>query len=198
MGDVVNALILVATVVAIWFGPLKAVEAATKKEELRDATRRKREIFAALMRTRRTYMNPDHVAALNLVQLEFLNFENVLQAYKDYIKNLSEPVPAPGPALDALVLRRQDLFFDLLHEIAKTVDCNIDKRDLERLAYVPQGWVNDETEVRLFRRALIELLHGQRPLPIVPFQPTPMPPPTPLPPQPQTPFNPYPPPPGSV
>lgn len=170
IGEVLSALILVVTILAIYFGPLKAVEAATKKEETRDKDRRKREIFAALMRTRKTYMHPDHVAALNLIQLEFFDFEKVIRAYRDYIHNLGEPVPPAGPHLQAFLERRQDLFFDLLHEIAQTVGCNIDKRDLERLAYVPIGWANDENEIRVFRRAMIEVLHGVRPLPVAPYQ----------------------------
>lgn len=185
ISDVLNALILFATIFAIYLGPIRAVEAARKKEDIRDAARRKREIFAALMRTRRIYMHPDHVGALNLIQLEFIASDKVIRAYRDYIANLSETVPNPGPPLDAFQRRRGDLFFDLLHEIAKTVGCDIDKRDLERLAYVPTGWETDEGEMRIFRLAVIELLHGRRALPVAPFQPQPA-------------VNPFPPPPGAT
>lgn len=168
--DVINSAILLATIAAIIFGPIKAVAIGRKNDELRDAYRRKRDIFAALMRTRNAGLTPDHVWALNLIQVEFAECESVVRAYRDYIANLSEFLPDPGPAFDTFTRKRRDLFFDLLHEIAKVVGFNLDKRDLERAAYYPVGWENDEAELRQFRRAMLELLHGKRPLPVAPFE----------------------------
>jgi hypothetical protein len=183
LSDVINFLILVATIVAIYFGPIKAVEISRRNDEIREAARRKREIFAPLMRTRRAAMTADHVWALNLIQLEFATNDAVVRAHKEYIANLYEVAPEPGPALDAFIQRRTDRFFDLLHEIAKAVGCNADKRDLERAGYVPSGWFNEQSEISIFRSAMIDLLHGRRPLPVAPFQP-------------QGAANPFPPPPG--
>jgi Family of unknown function (DUF6680) len=184
LSDVVNMLILLATIFAIYFGPIRAVEISRRNDEVREAARRKREIFAALMRTRRALISPDRVWALNLIQVEFFDHERVIRAYTDFIAMLNEVAPDPGPALENFLRRRNDAFFDLLHEIAKVVGYSLDKRDLERGSYMPQGWVGEEDEVRLFRRAIIDLLHGVRPLPIAPFQ------------GPGTPPNPFPPPPG--
>src|SRR5688572_28732942 len=88
--DVVNALILMATIVAIIYGPIKAVEITRRLDREREALGRKRHVLATLMRTRRTSMHPDHVGALNLVQLEFHETPKVLAAYRAYIANLSE------------------------------------------------------------------------------------------------------------
>ena len=130
VSDVVNSLILVATIFAIYFGPIKAVEISRRNDEFREAARRRREIFAALMRTRRAYITPDHVWALNLIQLEFATHDAVLRAHRDYIANLNEvPPQAGGAALDAFTQRRNDRFFDLLQSIAKAVGCSVDKRD---------------------------------------------------------------------
>src|SRR5438552_3620614 len=132
ISDIISFLILIATIFAIYFGPIKAVEISRRNDEFREAARRRREIFAALMRTRRAAITPDHVWALNLIQLEFAAHAAVLQAHRNYIANLNEVVPQSGPALDVFIQRRTDLFFDLLHEIAKAVGCSADKRDLER------------------------------------------------------------------
>ena len=67
------------------------------------------------MRTRKTNMNTEHVGALNQIQLEFYNHPPVITAYRNYIANLSETVPAAGNDLDNFMKRRSDLFFDLLH-----------------------------------------------------------------------------------
>ncbi len=184
VGDVISAIILIATIFAIYFGPIRAVEVARKNDEHREAARRRRKIFAAMMRTRRIYVHPDHVWALNTIQLEFAHHPEVLRAHRAYIENLYEAAPGAGPALVTFLERRNDRFFELLHEVAKAVGCAIDKRDLERTAYMPEGWANDEDEMRFFRRSMIELLHGRRPLVVAPFQP-----PT---------ASPYPPPPSNV
>lgn len=173
LADCINFLILVATIIAIVYGPIKAVEITRKKDIERDADARKRLILSTLMRTRKMVMNADHVGALNQVQLEFFNHVDVLVAYKAYIANLSETVPAPGNALDNFLARRSDLFFDLLHTIAKASGVTIDRHELDRLAYVPFGWQTEQNEIQAFRTAMLALLNGQRTLLIAPGQPTP-------------------------
>jgi hypothetical protein len=162
--DCINFLILIATIVAIVYGPIKAVEITRRKDLERDAEARKRLILSALMRTRKMVMNPDHVGALNQVQLEFFNYANVLQTYRAYIANLSETVPPPGNALDNFLARRNDLFFDLLHTIAQASGVTIDRHELDRLAYVPFGWQTEQNEVQAFRTGMLAILNGQRPL----------------------------------
>jgi hypothetical protein len=185
ISDCISFAILLATIFAIYFGPIRAVEVSRRNDLRREAARRQRDIFAALMRTRAVVINPDQVWSLNLIQLEFYGYEQVQTAYKSYIANLSETIPAPGPPLDAFNQKRRDLFFDLLHELATAIGLKFDKRDLERAAYVPSGWVTQEDEIRLFRRLMIELLNGQRAVPVAPFQASGA-------------ANPYPPPPGTT
>ncbi|MET4479631.1 DUF6680 family protein [Bradyrhizobium sp. F1.13.3] len=173
LADCINFLILFATIVAIVYGPIKAVEITRKKDLERDADARKRVILSALMRTRKMVMNADHVGALNQVQLEFFDHADVLQAYKAYMGNLSEAVPAPGNQLDNFLARRTDLFFDLLHTIAKATGVTIDRHELDRLAYVPFGWQTEQNELQAFRTAMLALLNGQRTLLIAQGQPQP-------------------------
>ncbi len=184
--DVIGFAILIVTVVAIIVGPILAVWVSMSREDSRAASDRRQKIFADLMRTRLMYISPIHVDALNSVQVEFADNNAVIGAHKKYIEILNGPFPEPGPMLDSFLLRRTDLFYDLVHEIARVQGYALDKRDLERLAYVPVVWSNDENELRIFRRAMIELLHGNRALPVAAFQPA----------QDQNPSrNPYPPPP---
>jgi hypothetical protein len=123
------------------------------------------------MRTRKMAMNADHVGALNQVQLQFFNHADVILAYKAYIANLSDTVPAPGNALDNFLARRSDLFFDLLHTIAKASEVTIDRHELDRLSYVPFGWQTEQNEIQAFRTAMLALLNGQRTLLVAQGQP---------------------------
>ena len=180
----INALILVCTIVAIIYGPIKAVEITRKRDLERDAELRKRLILSTLMRTRKMVVHPDHVGALNQIQLEFFSHPAVIAAYRSYIANLSETVPAPGNDLQNFLARRNDLFFDLLHSIAVASGVPLDRHELDRLSYVPFGWQNDENEIRVFRSSLIEVLQGRKPLHVTNAPPTV-----------QAPNNPFPPPP---
>jgi hypothetical protein len=171
IADVINAAILIATIVAIVYGPLRAVQITRKKDLERDADARKRAILAALMRTRKMTMHPDHVGALNQVQLEFFNFAQVVDTYRAYIANLSETIPQPGNDLNNFLTRRNDRFFDLLHQIAIASGVTIDRHELDRLAYVPFGWQTEQEEIRIFRTSLIEVLQGRKALAITPVPP---------------------------
>ena len=164
LADCINFLILIATVAAIIYGPIRAVEITRKKDLERDADARKRLILAALMRTRKMVIHPDHVGALNQVQLEFFNHPEVLVSYRAYIANLSETVPPPGNDLQNFLTRRNDLFFDLLYQIATASGVTVDRHELDRLAYVPFGWQSEQEELRAFRTAMLAVLQGQKPL----------------------------------
>jgi hypothetical protein len=174
IAEKITVVILLVTIFAIVAGPIWAVRIAGSIEKKREFSRRKYNILAALMRTRKTYMHADHVWALNLVQLEFSENDKVISAHKAYIANLAEAVPDPGNDLDNLVSRRRDQFFDLLYEITKVVGITADKSDLARLAYVPYGWETEAEELRSFRQSMLEVLQGRRPLPITTFNPTPI------------------------
>ncbi|MGX4804848.1 DUF6680 family protein [Bradyrhizobium guangdongense] len=110
LADCINFGILIATIAAIIYGPIRAVEITRQKDIERDAEARKRLILSALMRTRKMTMHPDHVGALNQVQLEFFASPPVIAAFRGYVANLSEAVPAPGNDLNNFLTRRSDLF----------------------------------------------------------------------------------------
>ncbi len=168
LADCINFAILLVTIAAIVYGPIKAVEITRRKDLERDAESRKRQILATLMRTRKMTVHPDHVSALNQVQLEFFNHPTVIDAYRGYIANLSQTVPPPGNDLHNFLTRRNDRFFDLLHAIAVASGVALDRHELDRLAYVPIGWQTDQDELRAFRAAVLAVLQGQKPLFIAP------------------------------
>jgi hypothetical protein len=171
--DYLNLAILVATVVAIIYGPIVAVRITLKAEDQREKTRRKYQTFYALMRTRRVTLSPEHVAALNTIQTEFHDDEKVIVAYKKYIENLSGP-PLPSGSNEETSRRfmevRTDVFNEMMFEIGKSLGFNFDKRDLAKYSYTPQGWVDIETEQTALRQLALELLQGKRGLPVSPFQ----------------------------
>lgn len=173
--------ILIITAIAVYFGPIRAVQVARQDEATAAANRNKAEIYASLMKTRQFQLDREHVLALNLVQVYFHDEPAVLAAYKAYIRLLAREY-TPNVA-DASVLReRADAFIDLVYEIARVLGRQHDRKELMDLAYSPQGWSDDEIAARGLRKLMVELLENRRALtvqpathPVIaaPFPPTP-------------------------
>ena len=179
--DLVNVLILIVTAWAVYYGPIRAVRVARQEETKAAKIREKSEIFATLMKTRRFQLDPEHVAALNLIQVYFGDVPAVLAAYKAYIRLLSRKA-IPGVADESLWKERDDAFIDLVFEIARALGYPQDKKEIEQLAYSPEGWANDNATIRKLHSLLVELFEQKRALPITPvvrpsdFNPFPPPP----------------------
>jgi hypothetical protein len=166
--DLINTLILIATIFAIYYGPIRAVKIAKENGDKEERLKRKYSIFSNLMKTRRVILDPLHVASLNLVELEFYEDNSAIAAYRAYIEYLNKSIPtnATTEQTDRFFGDRDDLLFDLIHAIGRNLGYSYDKRDLRKFSYSPQGWQNLETEQQSFRRLMLELLNGQRGLPI--------------------------------
>jgi len=171
--DWLNVAILIATIIAIIVGPIVAVKITVNSEERREKLRRKYQTFYALMRTRRVTLSSEHVSALNTIQTEFHDDVKVIEAYKKYIENLSLPASPPEQITQKFMEDRRDVFNEMMFEIGRSLGFHFDKRDLAKYSYTPQGWVDTEAEQNAVRKLALELLLGQRGLPVSPFQPNP-------------------------
>jgi len=160
----------VATLAAIVLGPILAVVITRALDNRNEAKRRKFDLFKDLMQTRGIRLDPVHVAALNIVELEFYDKVEVRSAFQKYIEHLSSPEPnGTKEDLDRYYDQRSDLFMELVYEIGIIVGYRFDKRELERRSYVPRGWNDDQAIQRKNTFMLNQLLEGQRPLRISNF-----------------------------
>ena len=65
--DWINFAILVATIFAIVYGPIKAVKITRELDDKRAKEQRRLDLFRTLMRTRQVQLDAEHVYSLNLV-----------------------------------------------------------------------------------------------------------------------------------
>ena len=180
-----NAVAL-ATISAILLGPLFAILVARYLDRLRADKARKLAIFRTLMLTRGLPRDREHVGALNLVEVEFIDHQDVVDAWKAYLDNLGEALLPIEQKVryDTTTRKRDALLTKLIDTIAKTLNIKVAQLDILDGNYVPPDWIDDDWEQRLVRRGLINVLYGRTAIPIQPHQPK----------QEQ---NPYPPPPDS-
>ncbi|WP_417488995.1 DUF6680 family protein [Maricaulis sp.] len=177
----VNTALLVLTLFAIIVGPIAAVLVSRSGEQRRQKAEARLEVFRALMKTRSVRMNADHVWALNLIELEFYQFDDVIKKYRAYIRHLNSPTPEEADQQERYFSERSDLYSDLLQAVGMALGYHFDKRDLDRSGYAPVGWLNDEDLQRNNARLINEMLLGRRAIPIAhlsapidsPFPPAP-------------------------
>lgn len=179
-GFALNDLALgIAVVIATLVGPVLAVLVTRHGDESRRVRERRLGIFRSLMASRRALLSTDKVAALNLVEIEFYGIKPVEDAQREVMAHLNlKPLPADWSD------RHRKLLTKLLSEIAKVLGYELQQLDVLEGGYYPQGLVDIELEQQEVRRALIQVLSGNRPLIVGPAGPTP---PAPFPPPPAPP-----------
>ena len=171
------------SLIALIIGPMLAVIVARWLEDRRVKRERWMTIFRILMATRRNRLSPEHVSSLNLVEIEFRDYPEVLRKWKDYFTDLCSVVPRQkdeelvgDPNEDRLREERYrkrisdnrtKLLTQLLHEMAKALDYKIEALDIFEGGYSPEGWGYVEDQQEIMRRYFVELYFGQRALPVV-------------------------------
>ena len=160
-----------AVVFATLAGPILAVQAQKAIERVREGRGRKSWVFHQLMATRAARLSPDHVQALNMIDLTFygqqiFGFHHrskkerlVLEAWREYHDHLGtrgddEPVQSWGA-------KGEELFVNLLSSIASDVGFRFDRVQLKKGAYSPMAHGKLEDEQQKLRELAIEVLAGR-------------------------------------
>ena len=158
-------------IIAILVAPILAIQIQKFIENRKEIKVRKMQIFRTLMATRATPLYPQHVEALNMIDIEFFNNKVITDAWKlllDNFENYPQDVNDPNyqAKLDKCIEKSKDLLTDLLFEMAKSLDYTFDKVHLKRGAYIPKGHVDYMLDEEFIRRAFVGVLLGQVPIPI--------------------------------
>jgi len=159
-----DGLIIAATLI----GPILAVQAQKWLEVMREKRHRKQYVFHQLMATRAARLSPEHVQALNMIDLTFYNGRRfgrirtakeqaVIDAWKEYLDHLSQD---HGDRWEAAISKRDELFINLLHVIAADVGYEFNRVELAKGAYSPQAHGDLEKEQQQVRKLILGLLSG--------------------------------------
>jgi hypothetical protein len=172
------------TLLAIIVGPMAAVWVTREVDKRREDHNRRMYVFKTLMRTRRATVHPDHVGALNLIELEFSEDKDVMAAWRVLFNHFgtehprkSDELVAPEMELQEKTLRderfhkrlygeRTSALTRLLHSMAKALDFKVEQLEIFEGGYNPQGWQDTEMEQAAVRQFFLDLRMGRRLLPI--------------------------------
>ena len=155
-------------IVAVLTGPIAAVQIQKFLESRKEAKERRVKVFKDLMATRASTLAYQHVSALNLVGLEFHHkeFSKVISAWNVYLDHLNS-FPKDDEARGKVWADKcNDLLSDLLYEMGASLGFEFDKVHIKKAGYIPKGYADAENELTYIRRATIDVLDGQRPIPL--------------------------------
>jgi hypothetical protein len=154
-------------IIVVLVAPFLAVFAQRKIELWREGQTRKLWVFKTLMATRGRTVSPEHVQALNMIDLEFTKSseKEVVIAWKEYLDHLnSYPREGENQTERAVVWgkRSEDLLAKLLGQMSDTLGYKFDPVQIRRAYYSPEGHAAMEYELQLLRRMVLEWLVGDR------------------------------------
>ena len=149
-------------ILAVLLAPLVAVQVQKRLEVFREVRGRKLWIFKTLMATRAATVSPEHVQALNMIDLEFREkrFKNVTTAWKTYLDHLNSYPKEDEKRQPLWGERRVDLLTALLLEMGRSLGYEFDEVHVKKGIYAPEAHGRIEDENMLIRRGLLNVLYG--------------------------------------
>lgn len=163
--ELTDILIVLATLVS----PFLAVAAQKALERWRSRHDQKIWIFKTLMATRATTLSPNHVQALNMIDLEFSGTSSaetrVRQLWREYLDQLgSLPENAAQSLVQAWNIKNIDCLVELLVGMGASLGYSFDRVYIKKSIYSPKGHATDEQEIRELRFRLLSVLKGEKAL----------------------------------
>jgi hypothetical protein len=166
----------IATIIAVLVGPILALLIQRLLDRLREARKKKIDIFKTLMMYRGTRLSPAFVQALNLIDLEFTKKSEkaVRDAWKesqDFYSEWGRKSPAEKESQAAqLNSRAVELLAELLVKMGASLGYPLDRVYIKKGWYYPEGLTNIELEQHALRQGLLKVLNGQSVLPVAVFE----------------------------
>jgi hypothetical protein len=158
--------ILVVAVATI-LGPILAVQAQKWIERLRETRERKLRVFYTLMGSRAARTSPEHVQALNLIDLLFRRKAEkpVIDAWEAYRDHLNQDAEKMTPnQQEAWITRGNDYFNALMHAMSTALGYRFTKPQIQRGIYSPRAHSIADIEQQAIRRGAAMVLSGNQPL----------------------------------
>jgi hypothetical protein len=165
-----------AIVFATLMGPVLAVQAQKWIESLRRTSEAKDLIFKSLMATRGARLSPEHVRALNMIDLTFYGKgvsrrtkmeQNVLDAWREYLDHLYEPFPQDEGEVKVIQAHREELITNLLSAIAMERGLRFDRVQLKKGSYMPVGFEEQDQKQKALLDGAVKVFKGESAIKVV-------------------------------
>jgi hypothetical protein len=148
------------------FGPVIAVQITRYLDDKNEVKSRKLKVFKTLMATRAYTLSIAHVEALNRIDLEFSKDnpkeKNIIEHWIQYLDILGNKALSP----EQWAIKRIDALVELLYSMGQSLGYDFDKTHIKNASYSPVAHGRIEEDQEKLRSYLLELLEGNRTLPM--------------------------------
>ncbi len=156
----------IVMIFAVALGPIIAVQLTRYLDDRKEIRGRKLWVFKTLMATRAYTLSPQHVEALNRIDLEFSpknkHEKKVLGYWRQYLDLLGDKLLPP----DQWGVRRMDLLVELLYQMGISLGYDYDKTEIKNGTYSPVAHGRIEEQQEAIRQGVVDLLQGKRVMPM--------------------------------
>jgi hypothetical protein len=159
-------------IVAILLSPFIAVFVQRKIDEMKEHSGRRRWVFHMLMATRGNKLSPQHVEALNSIDLVFTDHSDtaILQKWKEYFDHLNQTTRTDDPDVAAKTAvwrdRADELLTNLLEVMGRALGYKFDKVTIKRGVYTPQGHGEEQLDQYIIRKSMVDIMTGKKGFPV--------------------------------
>jgi len=164
-GGVLGALI--GGIVAYYIAKTQ-IAAQLKSDQEKYTFDRKMNIFKTIMENRSFFIgnqvpNYDLVKALNQIEIEFYENQNVINAWKNLHLTLSTTIlpDSTQDILNAFFLKKNELFVNILFEMTISLDMKMKRDSIINSVYLPDSYTRSVTEQLLLKQKVESLLDGK-------------------------------------
>lgn len=173
-----NLALTIIAITATLISPLLAVQSQKFIERYSKVKQLKIEIFKQLMSTRspNARLSSNHVNALNMIDLAFYGKikkgkanrskteDLVISAWKLYFTHLNTPYPENDTLGAIWNQTSNNLFIDLLSEMAKDIGYNFERVQLQTPNYLPIAHGTLENDQLKIRKGMASIFSGENAL----------------------------------
>ncbi len=145
----------IITVVAIILGPVLALFAQRALDWMREQKKQRVQLFLSLMATRALQLTPEHVKALNSIDVVFNRKKDkgIRDAWHSVMRHMESDTTKPG-----WIERVNDLKADLYLAMGKAVGYNYTIDYLKREIYLPKYFNEVEQDQAKIRQGIAKIL----------------------------------------
>lgn len=156
------------TVVAIYFAPIVALDIQKEKEVIKDKRTRQLTIFMSLMATRASPESPEHVRALNMIDIEFYKEKEIINCWREHLDHMSTPLEKGASESDykAWLEKKTEYLVSLLYAISQFLGYDFDTVYIKKGVYLPNLYANERASQVELRSLMMMILSGQKALKI--------------------------------
>jgi hypothetical protein len=149
-----------AVVFATLVGPILAVWASEWRHQRRQARQRREDLVFTLMSTRGNRQAPEHIHALNRIEIVFPDrkYPLIADAWRQYHRHLFDAVLLKRD-LAAWQEKGNQLFASLLDTSAKSIGIEFPMDSIKNAAYYPVGLVMEAQQTAEMRQLFIQMMN---------------------------------------